>query len=76
MSVTIVQPNSYDAAVLEAHALRGEPKALKNSDFLSIFRAREGESYFAVRGVRSETLRAEGFIEVARMNLAGVVTNI
>ncbi len=69
-----VLPNSYEATVLEAHALRGEPKAMKGAEFISIFRAGDRSLHFAVRGSRSDSLRLEGFVEIARMNLAGLVS--
>lgn len=73
--MTTPEPNSFDAAVQEAHTLRAEPKAMKDSTFVSIFRARDG-IYFVSRGNRADALRAEGFIEVARMDASGTVTSV
>jgi hypothetical protein len=61
---------TYDSAVIEAKALLGDQKALKGATHVCIFKNGQ-DIHFAVRATRADTLKSEGFIEVARIDSGG-----
>jgi hypothetical protein len=66
---------TYDSAVIEAKALLGDQKALKGATAVCIFKNAQ-EVHFAVRAIRAEVLKREGFIEVARVDSGGNVVRL
>jgi hypothetical protein len=66
---------TYDSAVVEAKALLGDQKALKGATAVCIFKNAEGV-HFAVRATRAESLKGEGFVEVATLYLSGNITKL
>ena len=66
---------TYESAVVEAKALLGDQKAMKNATAVCIFK-NTSDIHFAVRATRADALKLEGFIEVARIDLGGNIEQV